>query len=683
MVLVKQDKFILGQSVSKTIASLGEEIRLDLQLQPVIPTIGATVEGTITDTNGAIITNALVKIMDSNFEPLLHAVTDSNGEYLFNNIPASSSYTIFAIAPGKKIKQGQAFALSDGTSKTINFTLEDDSAMELAIIAGDLYQSGTTTPINGAVVTLYEVGSNGLETLSAITNTNEYGQFVFREVANGNYTINMSALGFISDSISVSITTAPQIVSIQPTLQPDPNSQNGTVSGVILDNLNAPIDRADVILYRVNVDNSLTPVAFTKTNSAGVYLFINVPQGTYKVKSNELEIVELDVDPPLGQGPNLDKLTLAETNTVIPLTFKANQGVLANGAIINPSNSIAPEFVSSIGGSSGGYVILTVNVALSGEYTLGIEHLNTSQSNLVIEVNGTPTGTTYNIPSTNSLSPSDAMIFNANIDLLQGSNTIKFLGDGTSNFAPLINDITLDKNPFSGELESIDGVLENGAVITDVNGINPGFVDLIGGTNDGSVSITINAPLAGNYILGIKHLNSTTRNLAIDFNGISTGIIYTVPSTSSLALADAETFNVILSLNQGNNIIKFHGDGVNLAPMLGPIVYVQEQFLSLTEAENATLGGSASVNGEFVLNIGGTGNGYAQIIKNVPFTGVYDLILTYVANDANKTVRILVNGVDTGFIYDFEQTDSLNISDTKIKVIKITLNAGSNTIRVI
>lgn len=676
MVQVKQDKFVLGQSVSKTIASLGEEIRLDLQLQPLIPTIGATVEGLVTDTNGAVIPNALVKIMDSNFEPLLHSVTDANGEYLFNNIPASNSYTIFAIAPGKKIKQGQGFSLSEGASRTINFTLEDDPAMQLAIIAGDLFQTGTTNPVGGAVVTLFEVDQNGIETLSAITHTNEFGQFVFREVANGEYSINISALGFISDSISVSVTSAPQIISVQPTLQPDPNAQNGTVSGVILDNLNAPIDRADVILYEVNADDSLTPVAFTKTNSAGVYLFINVPQGTYKVKSNELEIVEIDVDPPLGDAPNLDRLTLAEAVTVIPIMQQAMDGVLANGAVIRGVGSVSPDFVDLLGGTTNGSVTITTSVPLAGEYTLGIQHVNPQIRPLVIEVNGVA-GNALDVPATASFDPADSAIFNTTVNLSQGSNTIKFLGNGTD-FAPVINNITFDKNPFVDEVLSTEMILSNGAFIN----TNSNFVNSIGGPTAGVAEAIFNAPIAGQYNLTLFHANNNERPLRIDVNGISTGEIYQFPIATDIV--NPGQFTVVVNFLQGNNVVRFYNENTQIfAPDLLKVTATQEQFLSFIEAENATLGGSAIVDGEFVVNIGGSGNGFVQTSKTVPFAGAYDFIITYVAANPNKTARILVNNVDTGILYTFEQTDSLNIADAKTKVVRLTLNAGANTIRFI
>lgn len=71
----------------------------------------------------------------------------------------------------------------------------------------------------------------------------------------------------------------------------DEQNQNGTVSGLITDQNNDPVEYADVILYNVsNIDGheKLTPIAFTKTNAKGVYLFINVPKGVYKIKSTKM-----------------------------------------------------------------------------------------------------------------------------------------------------------------------------------------------------------------------------------------------------------------------------------------------------------------------------------------------------------------------------------------------------------
>lgn len=669
MVLIKKDKYVLGQSTSKQIATMGEEIRLDLQLQPIIPTIGATVEGNVVDANGNPVTNALIKIMDSNFEPLLHAITDANGDYLFNNIPSSSSYTIFAIASGMKLNQGQSFSLSEGQSKTVNFSLQNDPAMQLGIIAGDLYQSGTTTPIDGAVVSLYSV-VDGIETLSAITYTNQYGQFVFREVATGSYNIKISALGYLPDSISTSVTSASQIVSLQPTLLVDPNASNGTVSGVITNNLNAPIDRADVILYRVNADSTLTPVAFTKTNTAGVYLFISVPQGTYKVKSNELEIVEVDIPPTYAAGPDVDKLTLAQAATIIPLNASAVDGVLANGAILDPRY---PGFVDYLGNAEDGSSTVTISAPLSGSYALALKYLTgTSSRPLRITVNGVE-AITATIPASGDFVPANAGTYTTTLNLVAGNNTIKFHGNGTD-ITPLVGSFTLDMNAFAGTKAIADFTLSSGATIETYSGIN--YMSFIGGTNNGYVTTTINAPLAGTYTLSISHLNNSPRTLRVDVNNTLVGD-YSIATASSLTV-----YNITVNLQQGNNTIKLYAPTGVHAPSINKVDFLQEQYLSLTEAENATLSGSATVNNGFVQNIGGNGVGSISVTKTVPYTGVYDLIVSYVAS-ATKAGNVIVNGTDTGVVYNFPATASMNAADVKSVTIRLSLTAGSNTIKFI
>lgn len=669
MVLVKKDKYILGQSLTKQIATMGEEIRLDLQLQPVTPVIGATVEGVIKDASGAPVANALVKIMDNNYEPLLHAVTNASGEYIFNNIPGSSSYTIFAIASGMKLNQGQSFSLVEGETKTINFTLQADPAMQLGIIAGDLYQTGTTTPINGAVVSLYTI-VDGVETLSAITYSNQYGQFVFREVATGNYSLNITALGYLPTSISTNMVNAAQIISLQPTLAVDPNAQNGTVSGVITNNLNAPINRADVILYRVNADSTLTPVAFTKTNASGVYLFINVPQGNYKVKSNELEIVDVNIPPTYQAGPDVDKLTLTQAATIIPMSSSAVNGVLANGAILSP---IAPGFVDYLGNLSDGSSTVTIDAPLSGSYTLALKYLTgTSPRPLRITVNGT-TALTSSFPASGDFVPANAATFTTSLNLLAGNNTIKFHGDGT-NHTPLVGDFTLDMNAISGTKAIADFSLLSGAVIETYSGVN--YMSFIGGNNNGYVTTTINAPIAGTYTLTVSHLNNSPRTLRLDVNNTFIAD-YSIATANSMA-----QYNITVNLQQGNNAIKLYAPTGVHAPSIHQLDFLQEQYLSLTEAENATLQGGAVANNGFVQNIGGTPNGSISITKTVPYTGEYDLIISYVAS-VTKSGHVIINGTDTGVTYSFPATAGMTAADVKSVTVRVVLTAGSNTIKFI
>ena len=290
MSTIQQDIYILGQSQKKSISSVGEEIRLDLSLQPQPLNNTGTVTGTVTY-NGTPVQNALIKIMDSNYNPILHAITGTDGSYTLNNLSAGTGYNIFATAAGMQLQQGTSFNITANQVITSNFTLASSPASQLGVIAGDLFDSSTSLPINGAVVSLYLVNSDSTQVLEAITYTNQYGQFVFRELAIGNYNIVISALGYVGSSSLASITQSGQIVPALVNITQDVNASRGTVSGIITDNNNQPISAADVILYQVNTDQSLTAISFTQTNTSGVYLFINVPQGNYIVKSNQSQSV--------------------------------------------------------------------------------------------------------------------------------------------------------------------------------------------------------------------------------------------------------------------------------------------------------------------------------------------------------------------------------------------------------
>ena len=118
----------------------------------------------------------------------------------------------------------------------------------------------------------------------------QYGQFVFSDVPQSKYNIKINALGYYSYSSLAAITAGGQIINVIANINPNPNSSRGTVSGLIVDNNNRAISDADVTLYKVETINSkesLTAVTYTKTNTDGAYLFINVDQGNYLVKSNQ------------------------------------------------------------------------------------------------------------------------------------------------------------------------------------------------------------------------------------------------------------------------------------------------------------------------------------------------------------------------------------------------------------
>lgn len=283
---IKKDLYQLGQSTAQALTTVGQEIRIDLNLVNNKLINGGTITGTVTDENAAPISGAVIKIMDNDYTPLAHAITNSQGTYLFSPFKAGTNYRIFCSAPGFALATLDQFSLLDEQSLNKDFSLVKDPSLTKSLIAGDVFDVNNK-PIEGAIVNLFSLDEKLAETLVAMVFTNKYGQYAFRELENNNYKIEIGALGFLSLSTIAKISAPSTIINLVNNLVVDSNSSKGTISGIITDDNNQPIIGADVILYQVAEDNSLTPVALTKTIANGVYLFVNTTQGKYTIKSSK------------------------------------------------------------------------------------------------------------------------------------------------------------------------------------------------------------------------------------------------------------------------------------------------------------------------------------------------------------------------------------------------------------
>ncbi|WP_243446819.1 carboxypeptidase-like regulatory domain-containing protein [Clostridium botulinum] len=213
-VLVTQDKYSLGQSPNGTITTSDSEIRLDLTLQPNTNNItGANINGIVT-IDSIPASGAYVKLMTENYNPVMHTMTNANGEYFLNNI-TQGNYYLFAIAQGMYLNQGSLLTLKNYLYYTIDFSLTTNSSASLAIIPGRVVDLTTNNPINEAVVSLYDTKN----TLIARAYTNEYGQYVFREIPKGTYSITITATNYQPLTVAVSITKDGEIYPIQSTLK--------------------------------------------------------------------------------------------------------------------------------------------------------------------------------------------------------------------------------------------------------------------------------------------------------------------------------------------------------------------------------------------------------------------------------------------------------------------------------
>lgn len=273
---------------------IGKKVTVNLEFTKNNCNYDGILYGKVINNLGDPIKNALVKIMTVKYDSIFYTKTNSEGKYFFCNIPINKYYKILAIAKGYKLSEEIKFCIKKNTMLKINLVLKDELNDRLAIIVGDVFNKVNSLPINKVAVILYENISEYV-VLKAVVYTNEFGQFAFTKLRLGSYTVKICVMGYITKSYIVNITKCGQITNIIVPLCPDSKKLKGTVSGVVTDQYNKPINESDVILYKVTSNNTLLPIDFTITNKQGVYLFINVEMGAYKIKANKKDWISTNV----------------------------------------------------------------------------------------------------------------------------------------------------------------------------------------------------------------------------------------------------------------------------------------------------------------------------------------------------------------------------------------------------
>lgn len=248
------------------------------------------IRGRVLDNKGVPIKNMLVKLFNIDKNVKMRVFSDDYGYFCFERVPLYEKLEIYAIDEFYNKSNKEELMLFDTESKSIDLFINSNELCYESIIVGDVFNFKTCVPIENAEVSLFKRNSNCNWELDYIVYTNEYGQFAFREIYEGLYMVKIRSIGYKPKVYKVCVDKYSQIVNLQIYLCEDIKNQNGTVSGLITDKNNKVVDYADVILYKVDNNNGyekLIPISFTKTNQEGVYIFINVPKGNYKIKATK------------------------------------------------------------------------------------------------------------------------------------------------------------------------------------------------------------------------------------------------------------------------------------------------------------------------------------------------------------------------------------------------------------
>ncbi len=207
-----------------------------------------------------------------------------------DGVPAGT-YTIGAVKNGCIYSNTIGVTLVSGGTTEINLELFAEETLTLGVIAGvinSMNNENEKIPLADVRITLL----NDENEVVAVTTTIDDGEFAFYDIADGRYTLQTSAEGYIRETMTVNIKEG-SIVNAIMTIARDNRSYSGTVSGIIKDASGGGLSGCFVGLYRIYKDENENRkemlVVVTKTNAAGKYMFGQVVDGEYLVKVKKIQ----------------------------------------------------------------------------------------------------------------------------------------------------------------------------------------------------------------------------------------------------------------------------------------------------------------------------------------------------------------------------------------------------------
>ena len=693
MVKIISDKYVLGQSQSKTITNMQKEIKLDINLKLEYKEItGAIAQGVVKDEKKNPLKGALIQLISDEHEFIMHTTTDVDGSYNLDNIPLKNNCKLYALYPNKKIPTGVKFTPKPFETTNINFDLEVDPLLKLSIITGTISDFTTEEPIKEAVLYLYsikdpnKIKDSSNEILVSIVRSNNEGYFTFSEIAIGNYVVKATKLGYKVQEALVRITEQPQILNLgfKIIINESIEEELGEISGIVKDERQVPISNIDVVLYRIKPDNSEIPVAYTQTNNEGLYIFKSVSIGTYKVKSNKIKIVSIGNENEAENiiSPNFNEFIISRASTYIKTEHDVtiDKIQLSNGAIIQIDNIFATA--DKLGGSNTGIITMFVNIPIDGFYIMSIKYISEDKArSFRLKINNEIDNRHFLTEKTNGIRAIDAKVVSFLVTLKSGENIIEFYNIGES--APKIRKTTYE---LYGEKETINAT--KGRLFGVMVGLEESFVIGIGGPFIGSSDFSKKAyfeldfyvAIANEYLLLIEYISGDEdRPLRIDVNGINSGGTYMVPKTDGWMANNAKKFIIPVNLKEGRNTIKFYSKKDFVGPNIGDVTCRTNFVTNSLDITKAILSSGAILDKtkDMIGNLGGFLRG-SMIFSIFPkILGTYNMFFSCLSSTyVTQLLKIDVNGINIGeFFIAPTGTSKLEY------VVQITLDADENIIK--
>lgn len=328
-----------------------------------------TIKVVAKDQSSANVEQVSVSLVSSDTLIILNGTTASSGEFTFTNLPSGKTYVLRASKADYTTSPDQfSESLSLNENAVVNFILTKNSSK----ISGKTLQlvSATTTPLAAITVKMFYPATG--QSTSVISDAN--GNYSFPSVPAGNIQLVGIKTGFISDTLSFSLTAGQTKTNQDLKLIPSTSTINGKVLF------------AGSGMQNVKIIATSNNMFETVTDQNGNYSFKNLPIKTgtndttfYEIKINQtgltaLSTIALIPSSQLGKTVTLPSFILPSGK----ITLTATDG-------ITTLSSVKIDFTKPDGQTSQANTTATGLFESENKLSKGIYRISASKENYLTQ----------------------------------------------------------------------------------------------------------------------------------------------------------------------------------------------------------------------------------------------------------------------------------------------------------
>lgn len=243
----------------------GSEASMDISLHK---TCSAMVSGTVFNTNGEVISNVTVKLVDQKLNPIMHTTTSKDGSYVLL-LHDNDEYQLIIAKPGF-----ETLLVSTITcNHPMNITLNNMQLTTCDVVGQCFYMDGT--PAKDTVVILDK------DTTNHRMMTDCYGCFAYFQVGCGLHRLEMLGETCETYKAYFEVYKSDKLIELDGICLERKNI-GCTIHGIIKDQDGVLLSNVLVLLYCSICKRFIKR---TYTNKDGVYFYGNLKKGSYYIKA--------------------------------------------------------------------------------------------------------------------------------------------------------------------------------------------------------------------------------------------------------------------------------------------------------------------------------------------------------------------------------------------------------------